>query len=147
MTWCRPDYSMEDSRAFILKSAQDWDCDLAYSFAVLDERDGAFLGSVGLSQVNRSHRFANLGYWVRASRVGSGIATKITRLAANFALQKLGLNRVEILVPNGNIASQRVAQKAGAKFEGILRHRLILHNQTTDAVLYSIVAEDLPPAM
>jgi len=46
------------------------------------------------------------------------------------------------LAATGNHASQRVAEKAGAVREGVLRKRLLVKGQTQDAVLYSLVAED-----
>ncbi|HEX8891487.1 MAG TPA: GNAT family protein, partial [Pyrinomonadaceae bacterium] len=65
-----------------------------------------------------------------------------TRLAARFALEELKLQRVEILAATGNHASQRVAEKAGATREGVLRKRLLVKGQAQDAVLYSLVSED-----
>ncbi|MEA2205760.1 MAG: hypothetical protein QOE77_2536 [Blastocatellia bacterium] len=47
------------------------------------------------------------------------------------------------LVAAGNVPSQRVAEKAGAVKEAILRKRIRLHGEPVDAVLYSLVAEDL----
>ena len=66
------------------------------------------------------YQFANLGYWVRSSRAGRGVATTATLLTARFGLQTLALQRIEILAAVGNRASQRVAEKAGAKKEGVL---------------------------
>jgi RimJ/RimL family protein N-acetyltransferase len=143
MTWCQPDYSLEDSRAFILKAEEAWRRDEAYSFAIFDRKDKTFLGSIGLSRVCRIHSFANLGYWVRNSRTRSGVATAAALLMARFGLKDLGLKRLEFLVPAGNMASQRVAQKVGAKFEGVLRNRLVLGGISHDAVVYSLVAQDL----
>ena len=98
--------------------------------------------SVGLSGVNHAHKFANLGYWVRTKRTHQGVASAATRLIALFALEELRLNRLELLVPIDNKASQRVAEKAGARWEGVLRKRLILTDSPHDAVLYSLVAEE-----
>lgn len=85
----------------------------------------------------------NLGYWVRTSRTRSGVASAATRLIARFGFLSLGLQRLEIVVAVGNQASERVAEKAGATREGVLRKRLLIHGQPHDAVLYSLVAEDL----
>lgn len=143
MVWCHPGYTMEDCSAFVSACDTKWDRGESYSFAIFDVRDGTFLGSVGLNQVNHAHRFANLGYWVRRSQAGRGIATAAVRLISRFALEELGLNRLDILMPVDNRSSQRVAQKAGAKREGILRNRLVIRGSAYDAVLYSMVAEDL----
>jgi len=144
MIWCRLDYSLEDSRSFIASCDSAWERGEHYSFAIIDAKDQSFLGSVGLNHLNRVHNFANVGYWVRQRSARRGIATAATRLIAWFGLNEIGLERLEILVPTSNVASLRVAQKAGAKFEGILRHRLLLSGRRHDAAMYSIVANDLP---
>ena len=33
-----------------------------------------FLGGCGINHISRVHRFGNLGYWVRTSATGRGIA-------------------------------------------------------------------------
>ena len=82
MIWCHPNYSLEDSAAFIANCAAEWEKGEQYSFAIFDISDGTFLGSVGLSGVNRAHKFANLGYWVRTKRTQEGVASTATRLIA-----------------------------------------------------------------
>jgi RimJ/RimL family protein N-acetyltransferase len=143
MTWCRPDYSLDNCNSFLSQTAADWNSDRSYTFAILDAASGNLLGSVGLSHVNRDHNSANLGYWVRASGTGRGVASRAVRLISRFALRDLRLARLEILIPRGNVASQRVAQKVGARFEGVLRKRLILNGSAHNAIMFSLVTEDL----
>lgn len=142
MPWCHPDYSMEDSAAWVLSRDEAWANEVEHSFVITDAETGAFLGAVGLNQFNRDHQFANLGYWVRSSRAGRGVATTATLLTARFGLRKLALQRIEILAAVGNKPSQRVAEKAGAKNEGVLRNRLSLRGQPHDAVMYSLIPSD-----
>ncbi|HYJ45475.1 MAG TPA: GNAT family protein [Pyrinomonadaceae bacterium] len=143
LPWCHPDYAIEETRDFIMSREEARTNGTDYGFGIFDAKTGEFLGGVGLSQINRTHQMGNLGYWVRTSRAGRGIASSAARLAARFALEELKLQRVEILAATGNLASQRVALKAGAVREGVLRKRLINKGQTQDAVLFSLVAEDL----
>ncbi len=142
MVWAHPNYSVEDTRAFVAKCGPGWEKGEQYSFAIVDLQDGQLIGSVGLSALNRSHGFANLGYWVRTGKTRHGVATSATRMAARFSFESLGLNRVELLVPIANVPSQRVAEKAGAKREGLLRKRLKLNGTAHDAFVYSLVPED-----
>ena len=143
LPWCHEGYSIEESRDFIATRNVRSQGDEWYSFAVIDHSGGKFLGGVGINFINRVHQFANLGYWVRTSAAGHGVATRATRLAARFGFAKLGLNRIEIVAAVDNIASQRVAEKAGAVREGILRKRLSINGVAHDAILFSLVAEDL----
>lgn len=142
MDWCHENYSLDEATSFVLSRDQAWKTEEEYGFAVLDAGAGTFLGSVGLNQFNRNHQFCNLGYWVRTSVTRRGVASSAARLAASYALTELNLHRVEILAATGNHASQRVAEKAGATREGVLRKRLLIKGQAQDAVLYSLVAED-----
>ena len=56
--------------------------------------------------------------WVRTSQTKKGVATAVTFLLAKFAFDELKLNKVEIRIDVDNIASLRVAEKAGAVKEG-----------------------------
>ncbi len=143
LTWCRPDYRLEESRDFIARSESAWEQGEEYNFAIVDAPGETLLGGVGLNRIDRVHNFANLGYWVRRSYAGRGVATSATRLIARFGLMEMGFNRLEILVSELNPASQRVAQKSGAKLEGILRNRLVLAGRPHNAFVYSLVSGDL----
>ncbi len=143
MPWCHAGYSMEDSAVWVFSRDLVWRENQEYDFVIYDRQDEAFVGAVGLNQINRLNQMANLGYWVSSQYTGRGAATEGTQLAARFGFEVLGLQRIEILVAHGNQASQRVAMKAGASREGILRNRLQLHGKAHDAVLFSLLKEDL----
>jgi ribosomal-protein-serine acetyltransferase len=143
MEWCHPAYAIEDSAGWVMSRDDAWNGGTDYSFAICDAATGAFLGGVGLNQINRLHRFANLGYWVRTACTGRGIAAAAARLTARFAFDELALSRVEIVVALRNVRSQRVADKARATREGLLRRRLVLHGEPHDAVMYSLIPDDL----
>jgi RimJ/RimL family protein N-acetyltransferase len=143
MAWCSPGYSLADSKSFVAQSQVDWEKGLSYYFAILDLKDDSFLGSVGLNHINRIHNVANIGIWVRSSRTGHGAAATATRLIATFAFQDLHLSRLEFLAASDNKASMRVAEKVGAKAEGVLRNKLFLSGKRHDAVMCSLIPEDL----
>lgn len=139
MFWCQPGYSREESRGWLGGRAEEWEQGRSYDFAMIDEARGRLLGGCGLNGVSRVNRFANLGYWVRSTETGRGIATAATRALAELGLGELGLARIEVVVATGNTASQRVAVKAGAVREGVLRNRLAVGNVLQDAVMFSFV--------
>lgn len=143
LPWCHENYAIEETEAFIASRARAGADDEWYSFGIFDRQSGRFLGGVGLNFINRVHQMANLGYWVRTSAAGNGIAAKGARLVAQFGFEQLGLQRIEIIAAVPNVGSQRVAEKVGAKREGVLRRRLLIHGTPRDAVMFSLVREDL----
>lgn len=143
LSWVHPDYGPSDSASWIASRAEAWRRGEAYSFVVEDAETGRLLGGSGLNHLNETHRLANLGYWTRASAAGRGVATAATRLTAQFGVRERGLHRIEIVVAVGNRASQRVAEKAGATHEGVLRHRLRMGETSVDAHMYSLLPSDM----
>ena len=105
-------------------------------------KPGQILGGCSLSHIHPVYHFCNLGYWVRTSRHGEGIAARATKLAAQFAFEKVKLIRAEIVISVGNEYSKRVAEKVGAHYEGILLNRMVVGKNVYDAHMYSLVPSD-----
>ena len=137
------DLSREELELATKEFLELWDKDEFYMFNIVDASTNEVLGFVLLNHINRTHQIANLGYTVRTSRVGQGIASKAARLAAQYGFETLGLQRVEIVVRPENIASLKVAEKAGAVREALLRNRLRHHGSPCDAFMHSLIPEDL----
>ena len=78
----------------------------------------SYLGAVGLNYVDWAQRRANVGYWVRTSRIGQGIAPAAISLLKQFAFSALDLECLDVLANPANLASRRVAEKAGAVEKG-----------------------------
>lgn len=93
-----------------------------------------------------SSNLANLGYWVRASRVRQGVATAAAALLARFGFDELRLARLEIVVRLDNAASRRVAEKLGCRLEGVARNRLLFDGTPFDAAMYAMIPDDLVQA-
>lgn len=54
-----------------------------------------------------------------------------------------GFARVTLLAVTDNIASRRVAESAGFRFEGILRNAALTRAGRGDFAVYSLVPQDL----
>jgi RimJ/RimL family protein N-acetyltransferase len=143
MSWCQPDYAARDAEGWIAHCRRNWDAGLDREFGIFDASSGEVLGCAGINQFNRVNNFANLGYWVRTSRVGRGVASNAVLMLARFAFGELKLTRIEIVAQVDNVASRRVAEKAGCRFEGIARNRILYRGQPRHAALYSLVPGDI----
>ena len=144
LPWCRPEYALADAQQWIEKQMPLFAERMAFAFAIVST-EGNYLGGCGLNQIDPIHRRANLGYWVRTSATGRGVASAAVRLLAAWAFANTDLVRLEIVAAVGNQASQRVAEKGGAQREGIARSRLLFHGAAHDAVVYSMLREDRTP--
>lgn len=147
-TWARPGFSLQEAKEYVGWWIEARRAGTAHYFAI-EDLEGGLLGACGLSGIDREHRCAGLGFWVRSSAFGRGVASEAARLVVRFAFEHLGLERVEVMSAVDNVASRRVAEKVGALLEGVLRRRLVLQGEPTDVALYAVVrgdrAEGEPP--
>ena len=143
--WAHADYALPDAEARIAHCTAARARGEEFAFGIF-AGDGELLGCVGLNQVNRAHRSANLGYWIGEVHRGRGLATDTAAQVAAIGFGELGLVRIEIVTLPGNAASQRVAGKLGATREGEFRNRLVVRGEAVDAVVFSLVPRDLERA-
>ena len=143
MPWMHDGYTIADTRDWLAQRDAEWDAHKDFSTLVVDAASGEVLGAAGFNQINHDQRFANLGYWVRSSRTGRGVASSAARLCARWGFEALGFGRAEIVAIRANVASCRAAEKAGARFECYARTRLFLHAAWHEAAVYSLVPGDV----
>ncbi len=143
LPFAHKDYSLKESKDWIKTRPKEWKRGTSYDFVIRDAKDGTLLGACGLNHFDKMNWRANLGYWVRTRRTGEGIAPAATLLLAKWGFEALKLLRIEIGVAVENTRSLRVAEKAGAKREGVLRNRLMIRDKTHDAVMHSLIPGDI----
>ena len=138
MPWAHRNYAIEETRSWLAVQLQAFHQRTTFEFAITTD-DGEYLGGCGLNQIDVMNQRANLGYWVRSSATGKGVATAATQLTRDWGFANTDLDRLEVLIAVGNAASRRVAEKSGAVYEGILRSRLLVHGTRHDAAMYAFV--------
>lgn len=142
MSWCSRSFTRESALAWFASCDQDRVAGRAFDMGIFCAATGQLLGGAGINQLSPHHRYGNIGYWVRQSRQGQGIARQAVALLRDFGFQQLGLFRLEIVVGVGNNASEAIAIAAGATVECRARNRIFLHGQPLDAHIYSLLPSD-----
>lgn len=107
------------------------------------ELGGRLAGCIDLMGTDWAARTTEIGYWVAPLARRQGVASRATRLLAQWVLTAGGAQRVELQAALGNIGSQRVAESAGRVREGCARNAGFVHGGRVDLVLYSLVPADL----
>lgn len=142
MDFAHDGYSVEQSKAWVSSRPREWTDGSAYDFAIVDGQDSEYLGGCGINRFDEGRNIANLGYWVKTSRTGRGVATAAARLLGRFGIEQLGLKRIGLRIAVPNAASQRVAEKSGARRECVLRNGMFVRDLTYDCVVYSFIPQD-----
>ena len=88
-----------------------------------------------------------MGYWLRASAVGQGLAAEGVHRVSRYLLEERGFARVEARCDVRNVRAQRVVARLGFTREGVARHaERDVGGALTDIVVYALCAlDDLQP--
>ena len=137
-------YAEADARSFVELADRAWDDGTRAVFAIADAETGSGLGVVDLHlDVRGEPGLASIGYWLLARARGRGLASRALRLLSRWALTELGVERLYLTTAPDNVASQRVAERAGFTREGLLRAHLPTQAGRRDSVIFSLLPADL----
>jgi RimJ/RimL family protein N-acetyltransferase len=108
------------------------------ALAALDAETGDVLGGGTLHHLDAERAIVEIGYFVLPQARGRGVATTIARLLAEHAFS-LGILRVAAYVNVGNVASERVLERAGFTREGVVRSLPVPDGRRVDKTLFSLL--------
>jgi RimJ/RimL family protein N-acetyltransferase len=128
-----------------LERRQEWGGDHA-SWAVEDVASRALLGSVSVHSIDLDQNDAEIGYWTVPAARGRGVATAAVDTACRWTFGTLAVDRIELCHAVENVASGRVAEKAGFTYEGRLRRSYRYGDGVKhDELLWARLADDPTP--
>lgn len=141
MTWCHEHFTLKDAEAWFDVCRRNLESDSAFDLGSFASDGRKLLGGIAINQLNRRQNFGNIGYWVRQSCQRQGVATRAAQAITEYGFGQLKLTRLEIVAPERNAPSRRVAEKVGAVFECIARNRVMVHGKPQPAAIYSLVPQ------
>ena len=115
-------------------ASEDW--------GIVYKPDAKFIGTIGFFNWDESNRKAEIHYALSNRYSGLGIMTEAVKRTLCFGFTKMRLNRIEARCMINNKASERVMQKCGMKYEGIMRGSLFAKGKYFDLKTYAVLKED-----
>ena len=89
-------------------------------WAVFSADNHVFYGAVGLSNLLKEHRKAEIGFWLLPEYWGKSIMAEAVPLICNYGFDELGLHRIEAFVETENKNSKKALAKFGFRLEGTM---------------------------
>jgi RimJ/RimL family protein N-acetyltransferase len=108
-------------------------------YAVTEAGVDVSLGAVIASRRHRDNY--EVAYLAREGGRGRGLMTRAVRLLCDWLLDG-GVGRIELRTHPENLASQRLAERAGFSREGLERRSIWLHGERQDAIVWSLLPGD-----
>lgn len=136
--------SVDDAINLMEKWELSYENNDSYKWLVVEKESNCVIGSITAVKVDNRNKTIELGYCFGSKWWNKGFATEVLKRVIKFFFEDV---KVETIYANhlaSNPASGRVMQKAGMKYEGTLRNRMIDKNTNTPTNLetYSIIKDD-----
>jgi RimJ/RimL family protein N-acetyltransferase len=146
MPWAHEDPQPLEAKVELLRGFRgrfDLGQDFVYGMFSSDESEA--IGGTGF-HTRQGEGIFEIGYWLRASRVGQGLCTEATAALTRVGFELGGVGRIEIRVDPANEASLAIPRKLGFVEEGTLRG--VFHDpsgaaRARDAVVFALLPDEL----
>jgi len=112
-------------------------------YGIVQREDDRLVGLLWTKRTDWGTRSTEISYAVAPDARGFGYTAEAADALAVDLLLEHGFQRVEVRVAAGNVASRRVAEKAGFVYEGLLRNAGVVESGRVDLSVWSLVPADL----
>jgi RimJ/RimL family protein N-acetyltransferase len=145
MPWAAGEPTPVEEKAELLRGFRGrFDLGEDFVFGIFLRDESEVIGGSGL-HTRVGPDALEIGYWIRASRIGRGYARETTAALTKAAFLVCGVERVEIRIDPANEASLRIPRALGFTQEATLRRRLPAAEgqPARDAVVFALFADEL----
>jgi ribosomal-protein-alanine N-acetyltransferase len=129
-----PELVTEIVRAEVADMQAGW----AIHWSIRTLADGAFVGCCDLSEIDRRHKRAEIGYMLGRDAWGQGHALEALRSVIAFAAAS-GVRRLTARTHLGNRRSESLLQRLGFEEEGMLRGHVLRDGERRDCRLFGLL--------
>jgi len=133
-------YTPKDARQFLKDSELHWKAGTAYRFSIVMNNE--VIGCCSLDNVSKKDSTAELGYWLGKPFWGKKIMTRAAQAVIQFGFTQIQLHRISVSHIEGNIASQKIIEKLGFKYEGTQREDSYREGKWFDSKCYGLLEEE-----
>ena len=136
-------YTLECAKAWIRLAPTRIKSDSNLSYCIFKPGLNQIIGGVGIKNINRFDRSAELGYWIASDFWGEGYACEAGQLLCQYAFsRKQKFHRLYAWVHSENVGSIRVLEKLGFVREGVCRKASKATGRWKDDYLYAMLESD-----
>ena len=131
------------TKDYVQQKIFDWNNNKAYGFMLFDKPTQQLIGHFNLKDIDWKKNQCELAYFIDANFENQGLVTEAMINLLRIGFEKINFNRIFARIVTTNIASQKVVEKAGLKYEGAFYQDYTTYdNQIVDTYCYGISKEE-----
>jgi len=143
--WIPYSFDEDEAEQVIGRWTDTWKNETGACWAIAKRSDDSAFGRFAFQTIDLIGGSAEIAYWILPQSRGEGFAPLASRAICEWAFNQLGLHRVQLFHSVRNLASCRVAIKAGFELEATLKSEGIYRDGWHDTHLHARVRTEQNP--
>ncbi|TDX49149.1 GNAT family N-acetyltransferase [Orenia marismortui] len=133
--------TIKDAKAMTEKFAY-FDPESGRLMFTIESLAGEVVGALNLCGIDEKNGTFGIGIQVGRDYRGQGYGTAAMRILLNYAFNERRLNKFNVSVLEGNIASETMMKKLGCVQEGIRRQTVFTNGKYMNEILFGLTREE-----
>lgn len=141
-TW-KAHKNIDETKELLKIWEKQYENNTCYRWCIIVKNENKPIGTIDICDSNENLEFAEIGYCIAQDYWKKGITTEAGKRVIEFLFNEIGYNRIQAKYMPQNIASGKVMQKLGMKYEGVQRE-IVKNNEGNfcDVAVYSILKRE-----
>ncbi|SDW10522.1 Protein N-acetyltransferase, RimJ/RimL family [Marinococcus luteus] len=134
--------TLAGTEAFLTKACEQFSTRQKLRYLLFEKQYGTFVGSIVIQEIAWHVPRCELGYWILDPFQRRGFALEAVTEVVRYALEELGMNRIEAWTDERNYPGTAMLARAGFQLDGILKNdeRSADGTHLIHSAVYSITA-------
>lgn len=135
--------TVDDTEENIREAVANFIRRTALRFLIFNKETNEFIGTTGFHNIDWDVQKLEIGYWIDTQHSGKGYMVEAIEELTRYAVEDLGMKRVEIRTEAENLKSRAIPEKIGFRLEGILVNEdlSVDGERWTDTCIYAITVK------
>ena len=134
-----PMKTRDEASAYIAKTIDGVSKGEYYKWALREEKDGEFIGDIGIFNIDKKRNRAEIGYALRADYHRKGIMTECLEKILDISFQELNFHSIGAEIDPHNQASEKLLKKHGFRKEGHFTEDYLFDGKYLDSAYFSLL--------
>lgn len=133
-------FSVEEAELAFYEKLQPWSIENKnwLTFGITEVSSGEKLGNIGFKIINLTQKIAEVGFMIKSSAQGKGIASEALGLLIDYVFYEIKLKKLIAYCSTSNNASYVLLEKLGFIREAYLKENTLINNKLVDDYAYGL---------
>lgn len=133
--------TIDDTKSMIQQWINNYQYDSTYYWGMY-LKNGEMIGSIGITIISEYDFKGELGYKIGSHWWNQGYASEAAAEVVNYMFHNTDIERIGSFCSVENVASRKVMEKIGMRYEVTLRHYYKTRDGFHDCVFYGIIRNE-----